>query len=58
VHVLRLAAPLAIEERSLVAARALHTSTSFGPAGVLTFGGVRLRGGMLELVTTAEVLWL
>jgi hypothetical protein len=58
VHVLRLGTPLTAQERSLVAPRALHTSTSFGPAGVLTFGGVALHGSALELVSTAEVLWL
>jgi hypothetical protein len=58
VHVLSLPAPLAQHERSLHSARALHTSTAFGQAGLLTVGGVVFRGGTLELVAGAEVLWL
>jgi hypothetical protein len=56
-HLLLFTSELRAGSKELLEARALHTSTAFGAAGVLTTGGLVLDDGELELVTASEVAW-
>jgi hypothetical protein len=57
-HVLVFTSELRAGDKELVEPRALHTSTGFGAAGLLSTGGVRFENEELELVEASEVLWL